>query len=182
MTGPLSGKRIALIIASKGFQQTEYNVTKEILRKEGAIITTVSDRPGGAIAKDGSTANVDITLDQLNPQEYNGIFFIGGPGAMEHLDNSTSYKIIAEVKKHNIPYGAICISTRILAKGYGLEGKKATGWNDDLALNVLYPNFGVTLADHPVVTDGLVVTAEGPTAAEGFAEGIRRVITKKKLA
>ncbi len=117
MTGPLSGKRIALIIASEGFQPIEYNVPKEILRKEGAMITTVSDKPGGAIAKDKTTANVDITLDQLKPEDYNGIFFIGGPGALEHLDNATSYNIISQAKKHNIPYGAICIATRILAKG-----------------------------------------------------------------
>lgn len=184
MTGPLSGKRIVLIIASNGYQPIEYNVPKELLRKEGAIIITASDKPGGAVASDNSTTPVDITLNQLDQdlQKYDGIFFIGGSGALECLDNSISYSIISKAKKLNIPYGAICISTRILAKGYGLEGKRATGWNEDLALNVLYPNFGATLVEHPIATDGLLVTASGPEAAEAFAEGIQRVITKKKLS
>lgn len=167
MTGPLSGKKIVLVIASNCYQPIEYGVPKEILRKEGAIIITASDKPSGALASDNSTTPVDITLDALVPEKYDGIFFVGGPGALECLDNSISYHIISQAKKHNIPYGAICISTRILAKGYGLQNKRATGWNEDLALKVLYPSFGVTLVErHPVVIDELVVTAVGPSAAK----------------
>lgn len=181
MTGPLSGKKIILVIASNGFQPVEYSITKEHLRKQGAIIITASNKPGGAVATDNTTTPVDITLDALTLDKYDGIFFIGGNGALTNLDNSTSYSLISQAKKLHIPYGAICIATRILAKGYGLEGKRATGWNEDLALNVLYPSFGATLVDHPIVTDGLVVTAVGPDDAPLFAQGIQRVLTKKIL-
>lgn len=178
----LSGKKIVLIIASEGYQPTEYNVPKELLRKEGAIIITASDKPGGAVAKDNTMTPVDITLDKIKVQDYDGIFFIGGPGALDCLDNSISYKIIADAKKHNIPYGAICIATRILAKGYGLEGKKATGWDGDGALETILNSFGAIYDKKPIATDGLVVTAQGPDAAQQFAEGITRVVTKKELA
>lgn len=183
MNGQLSGKKIVLVVASEGYQPIEYSVPKEILRKEGAIIITASDKSGAAIAKDGSTTTVDITIDKLNPTDYDGIFFIGGPGALECLDNPTSYHIISQAKKHKIPYGAICISTRILAKAYGLQGLKATGWNDDLVLNDLYPSFGVTLIErHPFVIDGIVITAKGPVAAKEFANGIRQLIIEKELS
>ncbi len=182
MTGPLSGKKIVLIVASDGYQPIEYNVPKDFLRKEGAIIITASDKPGGAIASDKSETSVDITLDKLNPTDYDGIFFIGGPGALKCLDNSISYHIISVAKKHHIPYGAICISTRILAKGYGLQDKRATGWNDDLELNVLYPSFGATYIDrYPFVIDELVVTAIGPSAALDFAKCIQQVVIEKEL-
>lgn len=180
--GKLSGKKIVLVIASEGYQSREYTVPKEILRKEGAIIITASDRPGGAIAKDESTTLVDITLEEIKPTNYDGIFFIGGPGAMDCLDNSLSYKIISDAKKHNVPYGAICISTRILAKAYGLQDKKATGWDGDGALETILRSFGAIYDKKPIATDGLVVTAEGPDAAEEFAQGIIRVITKKELS
>jgi protease I len=177
----LEGKKIVLVVASEGYEQTEYGVPARILRAEGATVITASDRAGGAVAKDLTTTPVDITIDKLNPEDYDGIFFIGGPGAMDCLDNSTSYKIIGEAKRLGIPYGAICIAPRILAKCYGLEGKKATGWDGDGALETIFTGFGVTYDQKPIATDGLVVTASGPEAAEQFAEGITRVVTKKML-
>jgi len=180
--GKLSGKKVVLIIASEGYHPVEYGVPANKLREENAILITASDKPGGAIAKDNSTtAAVDVTLDKLNAASYDGIFFIGGPRALDCLDNSTSYKIIADAKKHNVPYGAICIATRILAKGYGLQGKKATGWDGDGALETILTSFGATYDKKPIATDGLIVTASGPEAAEQFAEGIIRVITKKEF-
>ena len=183
-TMSLSGKKIVLIIANEGYQSTEYGIPKQLLREANAQVITASNKPGGAIAQDQSTTKVDITLNYLDTHvtDYDGIFFIGGPGALENLDNSTSYSIIAQTKKHNIPYGAICVAPRILAKGYGLEGKKATGWNNDNALETILTGFGAIYTPHPIVTDGLVVTASGPEAAKEFAEGIIRVITKKELS
>lgn len=177
----LTGKKVVFIIASDGYQAIEYGVPKSILEQQGIKVITASDKPGGAVAHDKSTTPVDITVDELNVPDYDGIFFIGGPGAMEYLDNSTSYHIASQAKKHNIPYGAICVSPRILAKAHMLEGKKATGWNGDNALETIFKGNGVIFVDHDIVTDGLVVTAVGPKSADKFAEGIIRVLTKKML-
>ena len=178
----LKGKNVVFIIASNGFQPIEYNVPKGILKKYGINVITASDKAGGAIANDKSTTPVDITIEQLDPANYDGIFFIGGPGAMDHLDNSISYAIANKAKKLGIPYGAICISTRILAKGKALEGVRVTGWDGDNALEtILRGNNAEYAKGHDICTDGLVVTATGPKAAEQFAKGIMRVLTKKAL-
>jgi protease I len=177
----LKGKKVVLIIASNGYQEVEYETPKAILEQHGITVITACDKPGGAIAKNESTAPVDITLEQLDPQDYDGVFWIGGPGALACLDNSISYKIASAAKKHAIPYGAICISTRILAKSYALEGKRATGWNDDNALEMILKGHGAIYVKHDIVTDGLVVTATGPDVADQFAHGIIRVLTKQEL-
>lgn len=177
----LSDKKVVFIIASDGFQPTEYGVPKKILEEQGIQVITASNKPGGAVASDKSTIPVDITLDNINPTDYDGIFFIGGPGAMEHLDNPTSYHIACMARKHKIPFGAICISPRILAKAYALEGKKATGWDEDNALETILVGHGAIYDKKDIVTDGLVVTATGPKTAELFADGIIRVLTKKEL-
>ena len=177
----LAGKKVVFIIASDGYQPIEYNIPKEILKSNGIRIFTASDRPGGAVASDTSTTPVDITIDKIDVQDYDGIFFIGGPGAMKCLDNSISYHIAAQAKKHKIPYGAICISTRILAKAKALQGKKATGWDDDNALETILKGNGAEYVKKDIVTDGIVVTATGPKTAELFAEGILRVLSKKAL-
>ncbi len=177
----LRGKKVVLVVASNGYQAIEYGVPKRILEQMGIKVITASDKPGGAVASDKSTTPVDITIDKLNVLDYDGIFFIGGPGAMECLDNSTSYHIASQAKKHKIPYGAICVSPRILAKAKMLEGKKATGWDGDNALETIFKGNDVIYTKHDMVTDGLVVTAIGPKSAELFAEGIIRVLTKKLL-
>jgi protease I len=180
----LAGKKIILVVASVGYQPVEYETTKKIVMQAGVKVLTASDKPGGAVASDKSTTIVDLTLDDLKDtvQNYDGIFFIGGPGALNCLDHSLSYHIIAQAKKHNIPYGAICISPRILAKADALRGKKATGWDDDNALTTIFAGFGVIYEKNKdIVTDGLIVTARGPRNAEQFAQGILRVLTKKEL-
>jgi putative intracellular protease/amidase len=178
----VKGKKVVLVVASEGYQPLEYLETKKQLEANGIRVVTASDRAGGAIATDKSTTPVDITIDQLNVHQYDGIFFIGGSGALTCLDNSTSAHLIAQAKHNQIPYGAICISTRIVAKAGGLTGKKATGWDGDNALGVIYKLNGVNYQEgEPIVTDGLVVTALGPDAAKEFAQGIIRVLTKKVL-
>ncbi len=178
----LKNKKVVLVVASNGFQQLEYSIPKKLLETEGITVITASDGAGGAVASDGATALVDITLDALNPLEYDGVFFIGGSGALEHLDNSTSYHIISQAKKHKIPYGAICISSRILAKAYGLDGIRATGWNGDNALDTIFKSFKAILVDRDIVIDKLVVTASGPEAAAKFGQGILYVLEKNELS
>ena len=90
---------ILLIIASQGFQHIEYSDTKKVIEDAGFSIITASDKAGTATAKNGTTASVDLTLDHVIANNYAGIFFIGGPGALEHLDNNTSIKFC---KKHFI--------------------------------------------------------------------------------
>jgi putative intracellular protease/amidase len=115
---------VLLVIASNGFQHVEYGQTKKVIEDAGFIVTTASDKAENAIAKDGSTAHVDIALDDVVPSNYAGIFFIGGPGAMECLDNNISYKILQEAFYQNKPVGGICIATRVLAKAGVLDGMK----------------------------------------------------------
>jgi protease I len=178
----LLGKKVALIIASTGYQPLEYQVPKDILTANGITVITASDKKGGAVASDGSTTTVvDVTIDTLKASDYDGIFFIGGPGALTCLDNSHSYHIISQAMKLGIPYGAICISPRILAKAHALVGKKATGWDEDNALQTIFEGHGVLYERKDIVTDGLVVTAKNPAAAELFADGIMRVLTKVAL-
>jgi putative intracellular protease/amidase len=172
---------VLLIIASKGFQQVEYGVTKKMLIDAGFTVVTASDASDRAIAKDGSKVSVDITLNQIRINNYQGIFFIGGPGTLEHLDNNTSYKILQEAALQHKPIGAICIATRILAKAGVLRDKYATGWNDDGLLNALYAENGVVyLPEEKVVVESNVITATDPSAAQQFGEQIVELLQSKQ--
>ena len=74
------------------------------------------------------------------------------------------------------PYGAICISSRILAAAGVLSGKKATGWDDDNKLAHIFKKHNVEYIKESIVIDENVVTAIGPSAAQEFAQGILKVL------
>jgi protease I len=166
-------KKVVLVIASNGYQPIEYLQPKNQLEAAGFTVITASDKPGGAITADGSTsATVDITVDKLDMSHYDALFFIGGSGALDCLDNSDSYKIITQAKKLGKWYGAICISTRILAKAHALEGVQATGWDNDNALETLLKGHKAIYVKEPVVVDQKVITAVGPHAAKDWGREI----------
>lgn len=168
----MTGKKVAFVVAYEGFQQVEFHEPKNLLEKAHVTVVTVSTKPGAAIAKDGSTTPVQLLLHSVNMDNFDGIFFIGGPGALEDLDNETSYQIIQDAVKKRKIIGAICISPRILANAGVLKEKQATGWNGDNELAEFYRKHEVTFINEPVVVDELVVTASGPSAAQQFGEAI----------
>jgi len=196
---PLNTIQILLVVAHQGYQPIEYTIPKYLLEAEGIKVVTASNKPGVATVnnvrkskypitlKNGTTkkvdlllkTKVDVTLDQVNPQDYDGIFFIGGPGAMENLDNKTSHDIIKKMAELNKPFGAICISPRILAKAGVLAGKKrATGWNDDSKLAGIFKKYDVKYIKEDVVVDGNIVTGTSPAAARDFGYAIIDVVKK----
>ncbi|MDD5043803.1 MAG: DJ-1/PfpI family protein [Patescibacteria group bacterium] len=159
-------QKVLLVIAHKDFQLVEYSEAKQVLAAGGIEVVTASDEAGIATSGGGGgQTNVDLTLDEINPPEYDGLFIIGGPGALEHLDNEKSHKLLRDFVADNKAVGAICISTRILAHAGVLKNKKATGWNGDNELGGILSAAGAEYMRAPVVADGNLITATGPRVA-----------------
>ena len=179
MTKDLENKKIVMVIAFKDFRDEEYFVPKEILEKAGAEIKTASDKMGNAIGADGGEVEVDLLVSEIYPADFDAVVFIGGPGCLEKLDNEDSYKVARDTVSQNKVLASICISPVILAKAGVLSGKKATVWTNPLdksAVKILQDN-GAIYEDKSVVTDGKIITASGPVAAEEFGEGIKNFLT-----
>ena len=92
---------------------------------------------------------------------------------MENLDNKESYTLAQTAIQNNIPLGAICLATRVLAHAGVLKDKEATGWNGDNQLHAIYKEHGVRyISDKGVVVDDKNITAQGPDFAKKFGEHI----------
>ena len=169
-------KKVLLVVAQEGYQQVEYGESKDVLESAGIVVVVASTMSGAAIAKDGSSTTVDILLSDVKASDYDGVFFIGGPGALEYLDNEMSYRVIKDAAQAGIPFGAICVSTRILAKTGLLINKKATGWDGDGLLKALYREYNVDYVPEDIVVDGNIVTAVGPQAAKDFGKAIVKLV------
>lgn len=168
--------KVILVIAHKGYQPVEYGVTKKHLEESGVTVVTASDALGVATATDGSTTNIDSTINAITSTHYDALFVIGGSGAMEYLDTPEMYNLLRAFAAEDKPHGAICIAPRILAKAGVLQGIYATGWNEDGKLADILQQSGAFYALEDVVVDGGVVTASGPQVAQDFAEAILDVL------
>lgn len=165
-------KKVLFIIAHKGYQPTEYAIPKKLLEDAGFSVVTASDDLGSAIATDETSASVDMLIQDVLVTEYDGVFLVGGDGALEHLDTHVTHTLVNAAVKERKAVGAICISTRILAVAGILKDCKATGWNGDNQLLELYQKCGAIYTPHNVVVDKRIVTASGPNAAREYGEQI----------
>jgi len=168
----MAEKKAVFIIAHEGFQVIEYSVPKKLLEQSGIIVTTASNKTMPATANDGSMVDVDISISDITVALFDAIIFIGGPGAMSHLDNQASYDLITQTLQEDKLLGAICITPRILAHAGALDNKRATGWNGDNELGAIFKEYNVHYKNEDVVVDGKIVTAVGPNSAREFAEQI----------
>lgn len=173
-TASIINKKALIIIAFEGFQDLEYSKTREVLEAAGVKITIASSSLGIATGKLGKRVETDITINETRASDYDAIIFIGGPGAVEYIDNSQAHVLAQEAIKANKILAAICIAPEILAKAGVLKNKKATVWSsilDRSPIEVLQKN-GAQYLDQEVVIDGKIITANGPGAAEKFGQAI----------
>ncbi len=166
-------KKILLIIAHEDFQPVEYYSTKAVLEQSGMEVLTASDGAGEAkAAHNGMPAKIDVNLSEAKASDCDGLFIVGGSGALEHLDNEVVYNLMRQAESVGKLWGAICIAPRILVQAGLLKDKKATGWDGDDELGGILKNAGAEYVKEEVVVDGNLITATGPKAAEAWGQAI----------
>lgn len=171
---------ILLLIAHEGFQPKEYHDTRTALEAAGHTVVVASDAGGVAHASTGEEVMVDHLLAEIHAVDFDGVFAVGGPGALIHLDNDETVRIMREAKEEGVmPYGAICIAPRILLKAGLLRGVRMTGWNNDGKLETLCEHGDAIHDPKSVVVDGRVITADGPESAMAFGEAINAALVSR---
>jgi len=167
----LKEKKIALIIAFRDFNDEEYLIPKEIFELAGFQTVTASNKSGQAIGVYGQEADIDILMEDLKVRDFDAIVFIGGSGASRYFDDPNAHRIALETVLEDKVLGAICIAPCILAKANVLKNKKAAVWssNMDKSFVKILAKEGAIYEDKPVVADGKIITASGPSTAKDFA-------------
>lgn len=174
----MSQKKAVLIIAFSGFQDIEYSKTRKALEEHGIVVSVASTMKGTAVGKFGDEVNIDITLNEVEVENFDTVVFIGGPGARDYMESDRAHEIAAATIEQDKILGAICIAPTILANAGILKGKKATVWTDPLDKNAIdiLKNKGAVYVDQSVVIDGNIVTANGPSSASAFGQKIAELL------
>src|SRR5204863_5995080 len=112
MARKLDGKKVAILVAD-GFEQVEMTKPREALQDAGAETTIVSVKSGQIYGmhheKKGDTFDVDMTLDEARPEEFDALMI---PGGLMNPDTLRSTPEALEFTKHFFdegkPVAAIC--------------------------------------------------------------------------
>lgn len=162
-------KKILMILAPKDFRDEEYFVPKKRFEEAGFKIDVASVNKGTCYGKLGGTIQADLSLEEVIPDNYGAVTFVGGGGSSVYFDDKSAHKIAKAFYEAKKIVSAICIAPMILVNSGILTGKNATCYPSEKDAMLAK---GINCAEKDVVVDGTIVTANGPAAAEAFADAI----------
>ncbi|MFH1237241.1 MAG: DJ-1 family glyoxalase III [Candidatus Aenigmatarchaeota archaeon] len=162
-------KRV-LVPLAEGFEELEAMAAIDVLKRAG-IDVIVAGLPGTIVkGRSGVKVVTDKRVDEIDQKSLDGIVLPGGnPGYINLGKSKKIIEIINDLDKSKKMIAAICASPSILAKLGILDERRAT----------IYPGME---RDVPrprpanVVTDGHIITSQGPGTSIDFALEIVKML------
>ncbi len=154
-----------LVPLADGFEEIEALAVIDILRRAACRVVIAGLQPGPAVSARGVSINPDTTIDAVSSADFDAIVLPGGQPGTDNLNADTRiHCLLLEFSGAGKVIGAICAAPSVLASTGILNGRQATS----------YPTYSERLAgaqyeNVPVVSDGTVITSQGPGTAIAFA-------------
>ncbi len=162
-------KRIVMLLASERFRDCEYITPKAFFEQAGIEIVSASTMRYST-GRFGYAVKIDLLLEEIDAKNFDGIYFVGGAGSEQYLTDDNAKSIFNAFLQLNKPVAAICAAPRNFLQWGLLKNKKATGFDADGIFSKMAAEHGaIALPLEKVITDGLILTANGPEAAEESA-------------
>lgn len=166
---------VAFVIASRNFQETEFQVPREILQKAGFTCPVAALERGICVGGLGQKVLATRVLAELKPANFAGVVFVGGGGSAIFDHNPVAHQVVREFFAAQKVCAAICHAPVIFAYAGILRGKQATCFATAENEEVLRAK-GAILSGRANEVDGKVITANGPPAAAQFGKQIVSVL------
>jgi protease I len=166
-------KKVLFVVAQENFRDEELFEPKEILEGEGAKVVIASKSKGVAKGMLGAEIEVDESIYDLSPENFDAVIFVGGTGAANYFNDEKVLEFARKAYEQGKVIGAICIAPVILANAGILEGKKPTVWPSEADTK---KEKGAIYTGEDVEVDGKIITASGPRAAREFGMKIAELL------
>lgn len=165
-------KARVLMIATNGFEQAELFEPFHALQDAGAIITlaALDTQPIHGVIYDAASgmSNIsdeyitpDISLEQVNLDEYDALYLPGGVISPDKLRIvPKAVELVRTAAEKGMLIASICHGPWLLVEADVVRGKKVTGW---YAIRTDLRNAGAEVLDQEVVVDGKLITSRMPS-------------------
>jgi protease I len=155
----------ALIISADNFEDSELLVPYYRLKEEGIEVVVASMSRGAIRGKHGYEVPVDMTLKEVNSDDYALLVLPGGAAPAEVRKEPTALDITRDFFVKNKPVAAMCHGPQILVSAVLLKGRRATCY---MSVADELKEAGALYEDREVVVDGNLVTSRQPTDLPAF--------------
>ena len=162
------------LLATQGFEEVEYTEPRKALEAAGATCHLVSPKSGSikawARTDWGDSYDVDKTLDEANPADYDALVLPGGvmnPDKLRREEQAQAF--VRHFFDNNKPVAAICHGPWTMIDAGVVAGRRMTSYHtiqEDLK------NAGAEWVDQEVVRDGNLTTSRKPDDIPAFNEAI----------
>lgn len=168
--------KLVMVIAPERFRDEELFETQAELDAAGHTTILASTRSGVCTGSRGGSVRCDATIDQIDPDLFDGVVFVGGGGSSVLFTNEAALRLAKAMHREGKLVAAICLAPVILANAGVLAGRRATVAGTQAAV---LEDAGATYTGPGVTVDGNVVTANGPKRSRLFGQEINGVIARQ---
>ncbi len=162
-------------LVSADFEDLELWCPVMRLREEGIQVDLVAEKPGKYYGKYGVPCEVELSFDDIDPADYDGVLVPGG-WAPDKLRRFQKVKdIVSYMDKEHKLIGEICHAGWVLISAGILNGRKVTstpGIKDDME------NAGAEWLDEACVVDGNVISARRPPDIPEYSKALVAFLKK----
>lgn len=170
-------KSVAVFLAS-GFEEIEAVTVIDVLRRADLQVTVAGLQDGLITGSHEITLKPDVTLDEIQPGEFDMVVLPGGlPGTDYLRKDPRVLGFLKEMQKAGKYTCAICAAPVVLKEADVARGKAVTSHpvvQEDLS--------GLDYREDRVVKDGTVVTSRGPGTAMEFALELVGILAGREKA
>lgn len=178
----LEGMRVA-ILATSGVEQVELEQPRRALEVAGAHTSLIAPRPGKiqAMRRDEKSDLflVDLTLDQVNPEDFDAVFLPGGALNADALRvDSSAQEFVRYMDDSGRPIAVICHGPWLLVSAGLVEGRMLTSYHtlkDDIR------NAGGQWMDKEVIRDQNWVSSRQPADILAFNREMIQLFAEGRL-
>ena len=169
MPRDLTGKRVAIVVAN-GFEQVEMTSPREALEEAGAetyLVSIEDSRVKGWKHTDwGDTFEVDVPIDEAEPEDFDALLLPGGVMNPDKLRRDERVlEFVREFFEEGKPVAAICHAPWTLIDAGVVDGRHVTSYP---SIRADLENAGAEWTDGEVVVDQGLVTSRKPEDLPAF--------------
>jgi PfpI family intracellular protease len=163
----------ALIMSADFFEDCELKIPYQSLRELGIHVDIASNKKGTIRGKNGFNVYVTMTLNEIDPKQYDILILPGGKGPTILRKEMKALEIARYFFDQNKLVAAICHGPQILISAGLMKDRVATGYK---SIAKELEDAGATYKDEKVVIDQNLITSRQPSDLNAFMEAIKQYL------